>query len=66
MIRIVNPGSRILMLTVSHPGSRDQKGTQLRIPDPDPQHCEKGKNYIILLQKKDSSIKVKNAVFKAH
>jgi hypothetical protein len=43
MIRVVNPGSRILMLTVSHPGSRDQKGTQLRIPDPDPQHCKTGK-----------------------
>jgi len=27
------------MLTFSHPGSRGQKGTQSRIPDPDPQHC---------------------------
>jgi hypothetical protein len=39
MIRVVHPGSRILMLTFSHPGSRGQKGTQSRIPDPDPQHC---------------------------
>ena len=38
MIRVVHPGSRILMLTFSHPGSRGQKGTQSRIPDPDPQH----------------------------
>jgi hypothetical protein len=30
MIRVVHPGSRIRMLTFSHPGSR--------IPDPDPQH----------------------------
>ncbi len=66
MIRVVHPGSRILMLTVSHPGSRGQKGTQSRIPDPNPQHCENGKNYIIFQLKKDSSIKVKNAIFKAH
>jgi hypothetical protein len=39
MIRVVHPGSRIRMLTFSHPGSRGQKGTQSRIPDPDPQHC---------------------------
>jgi hypothetical protein len=26
------------MLTFSHTGSRAQKGTQSRIPDPDPQH----------------------------
>ncbi len=38
MIRVVHPGSRIRMLTFSHPGSRGQKGTQSRIPDPDPQH----------------------------
>ena len=38
MIRVVHPGSRILMLTFFHPGSRGQKGTQSRIPDPDPQH----------------------------
>jgi hypothetical protein len=31
MIRVVHPGSRILMLTFSHPGSRGQKGTQSRI-----------------------------------
>jgi hypothetical protein len=32
-----DPGcsSRIRMLTFSHPGSRGQKGTQSRIPDPD-------------------------------
>jgi hypothetical protein len=44
MIRVVHPGSRIRMLTFSHPGipepgSRGQKGIQSRIPDPDPQHC---------------------------
>jgi hypothetical protein len=41
MIRVVHPGSRIRMLTFSHPGSRTQgsKSTQSRIPDPDPQHC---------------------------
>jgi hypothetical protein len=37
MIRVVHPGSRIRMLTFSHPGSKSQKGTQSRIPDP--QHC---------------------------
>ncbi len=41
MIRVVHPASWILMLTFSHPGSRGQKGTQSRIPDPDPQHCYK-------------------------
>ncbi len=30
------------MLTFSLPGSRGQKGTQSRIPDPDPKHWEKG------------------------
>jgi hypothetical protein len=40
MIRVVNPGSRIRMLTFSHPGSRGQKGTQSRILDPDPQHWD--------------------------
>jgi hypothetical protein len=43
----VHPGSRIRMLTFSHPGpgSRIQgsKSTQSRIPDPDPQHCFSGK-----------------------
>ncbi len=43
MIRVVHPGSRIRMLTFypsrfPDPGSRGQKGTQSRIPDPDPQH----------------------------
>ncbi len=43
MIRVVHPGSRIRMLTFSHPGSRIQgsKSTQSRIPDPDPQHWKK-------------------------
>ena len=31
MIRVVHLGSRIRMLTFSHPGSRGQKGTQSRI-----------------------------------
>ncbi len=31
MIRVVHPGSRIRMLTFSHPGSRGQKSTQSRI-----------------------------------
>ncbi len=40
MIRIVHPGSRIRMLIspIPDPGSRGQKSTQSRIPDPDPQH----------------------------
>jgi hypothetical protein len=37
MIRVVHSGSRIRMLTFSHPGSRGQKGTQSRIPDPVPE-----------------------------
>ncbi len=37
MIRVVHPGSRIRMLTFSHPGSRGQKA-------PNPQHCFKVKN----------------------
>jgi hypothetical protein len=45
MIRVVHPGSRIRMLTFSHPGSRGQKGTQSRTPDPDPQHW--GKEYTV-------------------
>ncbi len=47
MIRVVHPGSRIRMLTFSHHGSRGQKGTQSRIPDPDPQHCWKGRFLIL-------------------
>jgi hypothetical protein len=43
MIRVVHPGSRIRMPTFSHLGSRVQKGTQSRIPDPDPQHGKKSK-----------------------
>jgi hypothetical protein len=47
MIRVVHPGSgsRIRMLTISHPGSRiPDPGVKKapnpgsRIPDPDPQH----------------------------
>ncbi len=35
-----DPGcsSRIRIMTFSHPGSKGQKSTQSRIPDPDPQH----------------------------
>jgi hypothetical protein len=35
MIRVVHPGSRIRMLTFSHPGSRGQKGTKSRIRNTD-------------------------------
>jgi hypothetical protein len=38
MIRVVHPGSRIRMLTFSHPGSRIQGSKRHPIPDPDPQH----------------------------
>ncbi len=45
MIRVVHPGSRIWMLTISHPESRiPDPGVKKapnpgsRIPDPDPQH----------------------------
>ncbi len=38
MIRVVHPGSRIRMLTFSHPGSRIQGVKKHPIPDPDPQH----------------------------
>jgi hypothetical protein len=34
MIRVVNPGSRIQMLTFSHPGSRIQGSKRYPIPDP--------------------------------
>jgi hypothetical protein len=34
MIRVVHPGSRILMLTFSHPGSRIQGSKRHPIPDP--------------------------------
>jgi hypothetical protein len=37
MIWVVHPGSRIRMLTFSHPGSRIE-GSK-RHPIPDPQHC---------------------------
>jgi hypothetical protein len=33
----VHPGSEFL--PIPDPGSRGQKGTDSRIPDPDPQHC---------------------------
>jgi hypothetical protein len=42
MIRVVHPGSRILMLTFSHPGFRIQGSKRYPIPDPDPQHCLHG------------------------
>ncbi len=51
MIRVVHPGSRIRMLTFSHPGSRGQKGTQSRIPDP--QHCPKEFGFRILVRIKE-------------
>ncbi len=41
MIRVVHPGSGCWLST--HPWSRGQKGTQSRIPDPDPQHCLRDK-----------------------
>jgi hypothetical protein len=51
MIRGVHPGSRILMLTFSHPGSQiPDPGVKkvpnpgYRIPDPDPQHCLQHQN----------------------
>ncbi len=34
MIRVVHPGSRIWMLTFSHPGSRIQGSKRHPIPDP--------------------------------
>jgi hypothetical protein len=34
MIRVVHPGSRIRMLTFSHPGSRIQGSKRHPIPDP--------------------------------
>ncbi len=34
MIRVVHTGSRILKLTVSHPGSRIQGSKRYQIPDP--------------------------------
>jgi hypothetical protein len=34
MIRVVHPGSRILMLTFFHPGSRIQGSKRYPIPDP--------------------------------
>ncbi len=42
MIWAVHPGSRIRMLTFSHPGSRIQGAKRHQIPDPDPQHCKGG------------------------
>ncbi len=38
MIRVVHPGSGCWLSPIPDPGSRGQKGTQSRIPDPDPQH----------------------------
>ncbi len=36
---IRDPGSGIRKKPITDPGSRGQKGTGSRIPDPDPQHC---------------------------
>jgi hypothetical protein len=37
----LHPGSRFrIFLPIPDPGSRGQKGTGSRIPDPDPQHCK--------------------------
>jgi hypothetical protein len=41
MIRVVHPGSRILIPIFTHPGSRIQVSKRHRIPDPDPQQCKK-------------------------
>jgi hypothetical protein len=38
---IRDPGSGKNLFQIPDPGSRGQKGTGSRIPDPDPQHCEK-------------------------
>ncbi len=37
---IPDPGSWCWLSPIPDPGSRGQKGTQSRIPDPDPQHCK--------------------------
>jgi len=39
---IRDPESGIRNKPIPDPGSRGQKGTQSRIPDPDPQHCLTG------------------------
>jgi hypothetical protein len=36
---IRDPRSGVQNKPIPDPGSRGQKGTQSRIPDPDPQHC---------------------------
>ncbi len=36
---IPDPGSECWLSPIPDPGSRGQKGTRSRIPDPDPQHC---------------------------
>ncbi len=38
---IPDPGSGCWLFPIPDPGSRGQKGTQSRIPDPDPPHCIK-------------------------
>jgi hypothetical protein len=40
MIRVVHPGSRIRMLTFSHPGSRIQGSKRHPIPDPGSRNTE--------------------------
>jgi hypothetical protein len=37
--RIPDPDADFLPSRIPDPGSRGQKDTQSRIPDPDPQHC---------------------------
>ncbi len=39
-----DPGSGIRKKPIPDPGSKGQKGTGSRIPDPDPQHCMWGKS----------------------
>ncbi len=46
---IPDPGSGCWLSPIPDPGSRGQKGTQSRIPDPDPQHCLKLRLYNFLI-----------------
>jgi hypothetical protein len=54
MIRVVHPVSgsliRILTLPIPDPGSRGEKGTRSRIPDPGPQHCLSGRVPVNMLK----------------
>jgi hypothetical protein len=42
-IWVWDPGSEIRKKPIPDPGSRGQKGTGSRIPDLDPQHCQKAR-----------------------